>query len=342
MPENKSSSRGGLFLNALVAIAVGVFLLLVFLISQFVVFQPIGPGSTATPTIPLSTPSPTALGTEAPSPSGPQAAVQDELRTLTSGVLAFNPPATMTVGETDRVEVRIQSGPLTVTSTQALTKGFEGNGIATVEPISTYTFMRARLVGNSFDITPLDAEEQAVSGDNYTQWAWDVRPTEAGSQKLNLIVSVRVKISGYPDESRDFPVKTKAVNVQVNLPYSAGRFVEGNWQWLAAIILIPLGVFAYRQVTGRRQQTAAGPTLPQVPLYLAQLHKNLYTHFNNEELETLCMNLGIQPDALSGEDIVSKSRELVLYFHRRNAINQLVAACKAERPDVNWDLPISL
>ena len=354
MPENRSNTRIGrfpIFVAILVACGVIVVCLITTLARQIgsalptetplptgtsalVVGQTPTPAAGGATSIPADTPIP-----PTPVVSDPRILVQNELNTLTQGLLAFNPPTTMTVGEVARVEVRIQSGPLSVTTTRVLTEGLPGTGIATVEPISTYTFMKARLIGDSFDITPLTEAEQIVSGDGYTQWSWDVLPKEAGSRTLNLIVSVRIKIPGYADETKDFPVKAKAINVQVNFPYSAGQFIAGNWPLLAAIILLPLAVLVYRQVSGRAQKIGTGTETPsaQIASRLAPLHRNLYTYFTMEELETLCLELGVNANFIKGDEIVSKSRELILYLERRGEINKLVEVCKALRPNVSWD-----
>jgi len=60
-------------------------------------------------------------------------------------------------------------------------------------------------------------------------------------------------------------------------------------------------------------------------------------HFNKSELQTLCFDMGVDYDGLDGENKSDKARELVAYFQRRGTIRDLVAKCKALRPNFSWE-----
>lgn len=58
--------------------------------------------------------------------------------------------------------------------------------------------------------------------------------------------------------------------------------------------------------------------------------------FDDEELHTLCADLGIDYDSLPGEGKAAKARELVSYMERRGQTHTLVAACYSQRPNSFW------
>ncbi len=70
--------------------------------------------------------------------------------------------------------------------------------------------------------------------------------------------------------------------------------------------------------------------------YLTQLRQLLTTHFDAEELHSLCFDLGVDYDDLRGEGKANKARELVAYLDRRGRIPDLVAQCSQLRPQVSW------
>ncbi|MBK9711790.1 MAG: tetratricopeptide repeat protein [Kouleothrix sp.] len=70
--------------------------------------------------------------------------------------------------------------------------------------------------------------------------------------------------------------------------------------------------------------------------YLAELHQILSRRFDEGELRTLCFNLKIDYDSLSGEGKVNRARELLSYLDRRESIAQLVEAGRQLRPDIPW------
>lgn len=181
------------------------------------------------------------------------AIVRAELARLPVGRILFNPPADMKMGRTERVEVRVAQDQAT-----DLTEGLRGRGAPEIEPIKVSTFMKARLTGDSFEITPLNEAEQLVAGDTFTEWAWDVTPLRGGDQKLNLIVTVRLQLPSVGEETRDYPVIDRAIHVQVDPVFSAKRFVGANWQWLISVLAIPIAGWAIKEIVDRRKSARKG------------------------------------------------------------------------------------
>jgi len=69
----------------------------------------------------------------------------------------------------------------------------------------------------------------------------------------------------------------------------------------------------------------------------ARLHDILTTHFDLEELRTLCFQLGVNYDFLAGEELRGKARELLLHLQRQDALSELTAWLQRERPDIDLD-----
>lgn len=72
------------------------------------------------------------------------------------------------------------------------------------------------------------------------------------------------------------------------------------------------------------------------PRHLTQLRQKLDTHFDEEELRTLCFDLGAQYENLPGRGKANKARELVALFERNERIEELVDYCSKSRPTVTW------
>jgi hypothetical protein len=66
-----------------------------------------------------------------------------------------------------------------------------------------------------------------------------------------------------------------------------------------------------------------------------RIRKNLVQFFNVTELQTICIDLGIDyenfPDTKDG-----LARELLLYCERLRMVRPLVDALRQERPTVDW------
>lgn len=75
---------------------------------------------------------------------------------------------------------------------------------------------------------------------------------------------------------------------------------------------------------------------PQSAAFLSAIHQLLLAHFDEEELKTLCLNLGLSYDDLSANGRAHKSRELVTYLGRRGRLEELRTAVAAARPHAAW------
>jgi hypothetical protein len=68
-----------------------------------------------------------------------------------------------------------------------------------------------------------------------------------------------------------------------------------------------------------------------------QLRTAIEERFDDSELQTLCFDLGLKYEALSGDNLTDKVRELIEHFERLNELPRLISYCKESRKNVPWD-----
>jgi len=161
--------------------------------------------------------------------------VENELNKLSKGKIIFNTPEEMEVDVTESVIVQIVKK-----FTKDLEKEIKGSGVSQVEDIKVGTFMKARLSGENFKIKELSHASQVIPEDGFAQWEWRVTPLKRGMQSLLLTVTVRIKILGNGEETLDYPVFEREIYVRVNRFHMFIKFVKNNWQWIIAVIVMPI------------------------------------------------------------------------------------------------------
>ncbi|MCB9444990.1 MAG: hypothetical protein H6669_12210 [Ardenticatenaceae bacterium] len=67
-----------------------------------------------------------------------------------------------------------------------------------------------------------------------------------------------------------------------------------------------------------------------------QLRRLIFDLFDEEELRSLCFDLDVNYDGLSGKGTEAKSRELILFMRRRQRLGELLTACRQARPEADW------
>lgn len=156
------------------------------------------------------------------------------------GKILYNPPTEMVKNKTERVEVRI--GRDTVDD-----KGLIGTGDIQIEDIPVTTTMTVKLCCGAtekdypFDIVSLNtAETQLIEPTGYTQWAFDVTPRKSGEHYLNLSVSAHYTYANDKTRTKDIPVITRIIHVNVDKAAETKSWFINNWKWLSSSLLIPL------------------------------------------------------------------------------------------------------
>jgi len=90
------------------------------------------------------------------------------------------------------------------------------------------------------------------------------------------------------------------------------------------------------------EKLAAGTPTPSEPRTAppsdrSRLRQVLSTHFDEEELRTLCFDLDVRYDDLPGEGAAGKARELVAFLERHGRVNDVLRVGRLQRPDVPWE-----
>ena len=70
---------------------------------------------------------------------------------------------------------------------------------------------------------------------------------------------------------------------------------------------------------------------------MAKIRRLLIQYFKEDELQTLCFDLGIDYESLPAVGKAGKARELVGYCDRNGRIPELIDHIRQERPNLDWD-----
>ncbi len=69
---------------------------------------------------------------------------------------------------------------------------------------------------------------------------------------------------------------------------------------------------------------------------LVSLRQTLEDRLSDDDLRTLCFNLGVDYEDLPGQRKSIKIQELLMYFVRRKNISDLIEVGRRQRPDIPW------
>lgn len=75
---------------------------------------------------------------------------------------------------------------------------------------------------------------------------------------------------------------------------------------------------------------------PQQRDYLRELRRLLVNYFDMDELVTMCADLGVDFEDIKGDSKTGKTRELVTYLVHRGRLEEMIAWCERERPNLKW------
>jgi hypothetical protein len=164
--------------------------------------------------------------------------IRTEEQKLHESKIVFNPPANMQEQKTETIQARISFediGP-------ALAQGLEGPGQPQEEPLKVSEIMKVTLTGDrdAFLIQKIGDEEQVVAGKQYAQWEWHVTPLKSGDQNLTLTATATIFLQGRGEKPVYFKTLQKPILVRVDRWYASRQFLANNWQWLWAVVVVPL------------------------------------------------------------------------------------------------------
>jgi hypothetical protein len=161
--------------------------------------------------------------------------IEEQFKSLKQGPILFNPSKEMKAGVKEIVEVRIAKE-----FNDHIAEGLRGRGVPQVERIKVGTFMKVHLEGDNFEIKlRSNKEEQFIADSGFTPWEWDVTPNKGGPQVLLLTATVRLKLPDGREETQDYPVFRRPINVAVDPIYTLKEFIVKHWQWVISTLIIP-------------------------------------------------------------------------------------------------------
>jgi len=161
------------------------------------------------------------------------------VRRLRDGNIVFNPHTEMKEQKPETVQARISFqdiGP-------ALAEGLKGPGKPQEEKLKVSEIMTVKLIGDktAFSIDEVTDARQTVAGKPFAQWEWNVTPLKSGNQKLTLTATATIYLDERGETPADYKTLEKPILVHVDRWYTTKQFVANNFQWLWAVILVPLG-----------------------------------------------------------------------------------------------------
>jgi hypothetical protein len=87
--------------------------------------------------------------------------------------------------------------------------------------------------------------------------------------------------------------------------------------------------------TGSARNTA--PTHNLLNIRQRKLLQEFKKHFNEDELRSLCFDLGVDYEDLQAQGKAGKARELILYQEQRGDSDRLIDRCRELRPTISWE-----
>lgn len=183
----------------------------------------------------------------APADKSPINEVDEQIRKLKSGHVAYNAPESMHYNESRVITLLLSPKE----SPELLEAQLNDRRDAVSEAVQHVApRMQASLTGTGFEIEPLDPDIQLVSSLRPTQWRWRVTPNSHGPQELNYSLDAHLDLAGegvYRIRSFD-----TVINVDITLKEQVTEYVTANWQWLWGTLILP--IVGLRMKYGRKRR----------------------------------------------------------------------------------------
>lgn len=156
---------------------------------------------------------------------------------MVDGKIVFITPNNLNLNETKQVELYLNLSEIQEKLKKLLHEEVKKYS-KSVGVVKVGNIMQARLSGHNFQITSITPDIQAVSSSK-TVWKWEVTPKTQGKHTINLSLSAIVQLDG---QETNYLVKFIRKTIVVSLtPFQhVSLFIDRNWQWLWAAILLPL------------------------------------------------------------------------------------------------------
>lgn len=165
---------------------------------------------------------------------------------LMDALIVYNFPKSMNLHDTAHIQLLLSINQLG----KQLVKKITGPGDINIVRIKTSWSMEARLKGNNteFQIVAITPKTQDVSLKDFTEWEWDVNALKPGQHILYLTLTALFYVNGHPTHNATRTYNNTII-VYVSPSQRASEFVADNWQWLCAVILVPLGGYLWKKMS---------------------------------------------------------------------------------------------
>ena len=193
---------------------------------------------------------PTAMSTTRPlnfTVSAKDWAVDRVLDQLNIGNIAYNVPNAMEMDKTENIQLVLSLEQ----SIEELKSSIQMVGTKEGAVIKVSDRMEASLTGLAFDIVAVTPIEQAIASKGITSWEWQVVPKKEGRQWLYLSLTAHFVVDG-KDTMRSVKTFEKIIEVKVTPLQKVSLFINGNWQWLWATFIAPLGFWQWRRNSNKK------------------------------------------------------------------------------------------
>lgn len=170
---------------------------------------------------------------------------------LSKGTLKFTPPKEMVLYEKKRIQVQISKRQQQEFMAKAIA---EGN---TIDSVAVSDIMTVKLLGEDFEIVPLDDEEQGVTEQGYTQWEFDINPKESGTLDLYVKAGIVYAVPGLGMTKKSFPVYERKIEVHASPVKRFASFMTERWEFLISTFLIPVLSWGYSRIRKSRAKKSS-------------------------------------------------------------------------------------
>jgi hypothetical protein len=172
----------------------------------------------------------------------PPKSIDEVLNAMDWGNIAFNAPTAMNLKDTARIQLLLSLNQ----SIDTLRREITNTGVKEGARIRVSDVMVAHLTSPTLQVTAITPEQQAISSSGETEWGWAVKATTRGSQYLYLTLTAQFQLDGMaaPKTIKTFD---KTIQVQVTWKQSIASFVGKNWQWLWAVLFVPLAGWLWKR-----------------------------------------------------------------------------------------------
>lgn len=181
-------------------------------------------------------------GAKASKEEGTAKSVDDILKEMDWGNIAFNTPSKMSLRDTATIQLVLSlAHEVDELSRMITAKGEKDNA-----RIKVSDRMEADLTGFDFEIIRITPQEQAISHVDATSWSWRVRPKNTGLHPLHLTLTAKFDLNGTQTQ-KSIRTFERTITVEVTTTEMMTDFVADNWHWLWAPFAFPVGAWVWKK-----------------------------------------------------------------------------------------------